>query len=448
MSAPPALPALPAAAAAAAAPTQQAALAVARVSAAPAAAAGALSPSYWRMAVTSPPLHKAFLGLTALQVVVVLAERATLASFAAAAPGGDAREEAYFGLVISLTAVFAAYFAGHAMLTANYWEMAAAAAANVLLLARVGVEFVNREAGECDALPGVCAGFLASEVALIAGSLGLAVGVGRDLAWKRYKAIGADGATRAMYRTYELWSAARKLDIQFSLLTLLTGFVFFRPAGASAVSTWALGVNAGLLAVEAGWEWAGNRAVKTEDAYLMYVFWMTSAFLPVYIVSVAVDAFTDAALLDGAPSASVRVTIGVMSALTLANRAATVGLSVVLFRAFGPKYVALRRLIATDRRGLFDRARVAKRVGAPAAAAGAAAVGAAAPGAAAPGGGAAAPAAAPGGASGAMPAGAGAVAVANPFAAAVAVAAAAEAGAGDAEVEDWAATSTRRAAHV
>jgi len=373
---------------------------------------GGPPPTYWEMARSSPLRHRQFLLLILLQVLSVVTERVVLFALATTSDPANVREDAFFLVIILISAAFVFYFAFHSVLQANSFEMGAFFVASLLLLSRVAVEFANRDSNECS-IPEVCLAFLALAVAFILAAMVFTVSIAKDLEWKRYKAIGAEMGTRKLYRTFELFSAVRKLDMQFSIITLVTGAAFFRPGALDSVGTYALGANLFMFVIEIAWEVLGDTAIKTEDEYRLYVFWALSLFLPVFIVSIAVDVLNgDETLLQGAGSASVRATIAAMAALALLNRAATVAVSVVLYRQFGPGYVGLRRIIDGDRRSKFNRHRV-KGAGA-AAAAGTAMVVAAPP----------PPAAV------LLPPSA--VAASNPFATATAAAAAAGEG-----VEDW-----------
>lgn len=80
-----------------------------------------------------------------------------------------------------------------------------------------------------------------------------------ELAFFKYKAIGADDETLVMYRRYELFSALKKLDVQFSLIILATGVVFLTERPDETVLS--LVPNIALLVIEFVWEWVANTCV-------------------------------------------------------------------------------------------------------------------------------------------------------------------------------------------
>jgi hypothetical protein len=231
------------------------------------------------------------------------------------------------------------------------------------MLTRLVIEYVNRS-DECrnDAAT-TCLVFLILALVFNVTAMGFCVSMYHDLRWKKYKAIGAEVLTRQMYLRYELFTAVRKLDMQFSLITLFTGLVYFVNVD-NAVVDGAVGANASLALLELAWEWVGERAVRKEDRCCMWVFWLLSLALPSFIIGVAVDSYTTNILLPLAQG-SVRDTIAVMAALALVNRVGTVVCSIVLYRRFGADYRGLRRILEGDRVRQFKRGRVKKLVAAP-----------------------------------------------------------------------------------
>lgn len=74
--------------------------------------------------------------------------------------------------------------------------------------------------------------------------------------WKKFIKLGADNAFRTLYRNYEMFSSIRKLDLQFSVLILYTGCVYFR----NLPQDWnGLVPNILLFFVELLWEKAGSK---------------------------------------------------------------------------------------------------------------------------------------------------------------------------------------------
>lgn len=319
--------------------------------------------AYYGLLRSSPPRHQAFAALIAAQMLLLIAERVFLFSdsFAALATLDARREAVWFLLIIILSAGFVGYFALHAVVETNGFELAAYAVSSLLLLVRVGVEFANR-ADECGGGRGaLCGVFFGLALLCILGALGLAWGMREDLRWRRSKALGLNVETNRIYRFYELFSALRKLDIQFSLITLLTGFVFFVGApNAGPHADLAIGLLVALVAVEAAWDYLGARGVKREDARCLAAFWALSAMTPLALCAVGVETAVAGRLLSAASSASVRWTIFAMALFSLLCRAATVAVSVLMYRSFGPSYVLLRRIIEGDRQAQFRRGRAAK----------------------------------------------------------------------------------------
>jgi hypothetical protein len=319
--------------------------------------------TYLTLIRNSPIHHRMFIAVVALQCVTILVERVWLFALAATQDKGDVssfRQAAYSLAVILVSVVSVGYFAVHAVLTTNAFEMAAFFWASLMLVVRLAIAFANsNEAQECsEDGEAVCIGFLVAACVFIAIALGFTLTMYHDLEWKRYKAIGADVATRRMYRLYELFSAVRKLDLQFSAVTLVTGLVFFIEANPGSADEIAVGLNVALFAVELVWERLGVIGVRNENAPLLYAFWAMSWLLPAFIIYVALNAYVNDQLLVFAKLPSVQVTIAIMAGLAILNRVATVAVSILLFTKFGPEYVGLRRIIMSDRHGKFNRGRV------------------------------------------------------------------------------------------
>jgi hypothetical protein len=240
---------------------------------------------------------------------------------------------------------------------------------SLILVTRLSLEYANKS-DECDGATGyaVCAAFLSIALFFIIVAAGFTISMYRDLKWKRYKALGASSATHRIYAMYERFSAVRKLDFQFSLLTLVTGVCFFAAAPeAGPLAVPALGVNVALFVVELAWEHLGDYGVKRESRAMLGGFWALSGLLPAYIIGVLIENARDGRLFSLAVSRSVRLTIFLIGIVNIVIRLATVLISVLLFRRFGPDFVPLRRIIEGDKNSKFDRARVARRLDARAA---------------------------------------------------------------------------------
>ena len=333
--------------------------------ASPPPAASCASRFWWHVALLreSPRRHQAFAALVVAQLLLLLVERAYLfsASFPKLRALGEEREALWFFLIIVVSAGFVGYFALHSMVETNGYELAMYAVSSLLLVARIGVEFGNRSDECADGRDAVCGVFLALALACMAAALALSWGMREDLQWKRYKALGAQVATNEIYRRYELFTALRTLDVQFSLLMLVTGFVFVvnEPAAGPRAGA-ATGVLVALVLVEGAWDALGARGVDREHFCALAAFWALSAATPLAMLLLLLETQLEGRLLSAAPSASVRWTIFLMGVCAVGTRAGTVGVSALLYKNFGPNYVALRRIIEGDRRAQFSRGRAAK----------------------------------------------------------------------------------------
>jgi hypothetical protein len=220
---------------------------------------------------------------------------------------------------------------------------------SLLLLIRLIVEFQSRS-GECSLdAQSVCAVFLGIAVVFNFSSSVLCRSMYTDLKWKKYKAIGAEVQTRRMYLRFELFSAVKKLDLQFSLITMYTGLVFFTDTGDSK-TLYAMIANLFVFVIEIIWERLGDSAVKTENEISMYIYWALSIFLPAFIVNIGIEVFAGN-LLTGATDSVVRGTIAAFALLAIINRVGTVICTIILFRDFGTtKYAGLKRILANGSR--------------------------------------------------------------------------------------------------
>ena len=319
------------------------------------------STSYFDMIRASPPVHRAFVVTAALQCFCILFERVYILSQNARAFEKDAdiplREALWFFIVIAFSAVFVFYFAVHSMLETNTYEMIAFFVSSVVLLARLISEYAGRT-DECvgDSASNVCAGFLGVALIFVSAGLVFFFLMYRDLVYKRYKALGSKMYAHKAYLRFELFSAVRKLDFQFSLITLITGVTFFIGApGPFALPAFI--VNILLFGVELVWERAGVTALKSESRWHLALFWALSPLLPAFILILGVETITTGQLFSrAATGSSLRPHILAMGGLALAARTASVVMSILLARSFGPDYVALRRILEGDRKTAFSRA--------------------------------------------------------------------------------------------
>jgi hypothetical protein len=230
----------------------------------------------WRLVRESPWYHQLFVAIVVAQILVhvvgqsiLLAQNWGVAS-RVVTPGQ--RQELWFFAVIVISAAFAGYYGIHAMLSVNSFELGTFFATSLLLVIRTVAGIVNAASEEeCSAANrGICFGFVGAVLVLNGLSMVMCVVMYRDLKWKRYKAIGAARSTRAMYQVYEAFVAVKKLDLQFSVILLVTGLVFFTDI-TSATVRWTLALNVVLFAIEGVWDYAADRATKTEHVVWMQV---------------------------------------------------------------------------------------------------------------------------------------------------------------------------------
>jgi hypothetical protein len=202
-----------------------------------------------------------------------------------------------------------------------------------------------------------CLGFLIAEVVVNCATLVLSVSALDDLKWKRYKAVGPEVKVAELYQKYELFSAFRKVDFQFSLIILYTGIIYTATNLGNRTAQFTLGANIVLVPIELAWEITGIFGVRKRDPWYIYAFWVLSVFMPMLIASLVGDFFTENNVLQLATT-EVRITVGVFAALAVANRICTVVCSALLFRAFDqPAYPALQRIIVSGR-AAFGRSRI------------------------------------------------------------------------------------------
>jgi len=132
----------------------------------------------------------------------------------------------FFGIIV-LSVLFVAYYAVHAILTVNVIELIVFRVLTAWLLVRVIIGYATTS-GDCGVGEArlTCLGLLVIEVLFNITTFLLSISALDDLKWKRYKAVGPEVKVRAVYLRYELFSAFRKVDLQFSIFTLYTGVLY------------------------------------------------------------------------------------------------------------------------------------------------------------------------------------------------------------------------------
>lgn len=172
-----------------------------------------------------------------------------------------------------------------------------------------------------------------------------------DLRWIKYKSVGTDQGLRALYLRWEFFNAVKKLDLQFSLILLATGFIFFNGSQLELVL---LGVNICLLFLEIGWAMLGKAAIRQGSTcfgvlfialslpYIAYVFAITALAL-----DSSVDAFNAAKSLKAEAEVLGLLMCGVF------NRLCTVGCMISMMLAFHTKSFADLKLFFKQKKTKF-----------------------------------------------------------------------------------------------
>jgi len=168
-----------------------------------------------------------------------------------------------------------------------------------------------------------------------------------DLRWIKYKAIGTDKRLRAMYLRYELFSAVKKLDVQFSLVVLATGLVFYRNSRLEIIFAV---LNGLLVFVELGWEVLANRAVKRASKAYAAAFFVVSLPMPALVIAVSVLAKGDYPIFDGAKAVGAEDEVVGLLLCAVVNRAVTMFCMGWMMTSFGtPDYDDLVRLFRSQK---------------------------------------------------------------------------------------------------
>lgn len=165
-----------------------------------------------------------------------------------------------------------------------------------------------------------------------------------DLRWTKYKAIGTDRELRSMYIRFEFFSAVKKLDVQFSLVVLVTGLVFFHRTELEMI--FAI-INGLLIFVEIAWEISGNRAIKRGSVGYAILFFALSLLMPTFVMIVSVLTLSNYPILDGAQQAGAESEVVGLLLCAVFNRLLTMGCMASMVCAFGTSgYAKLRLLFA------------------------------------------------------------------------------------------------------
>lgn len=324
--------------------------------------------------LTWPWFHKLFVAICILQATVDTLARIVILSVNSGAWSGyndpsltdDARQVLrqnlfgsvwFFGIII-VTTWSVAHYGIHAVYAVNAFELFTFFGAQLLLAARLIADYASKDDDCAGGSGNLCISFLAVSLCFCAAGVVLCAFMYKDLLWKRYKAIGADTGTRKLYRKWELFIAVKKLDLQFSFITLFTGLVYFSPLNTPTLKI-SMGINIFLFAVELAWEFFGSRGIEQEEPVYVYAFWACSSLLPVFLINLAIDNEVGSGDLLSNATSSVRLAVYVFCALCILNRIITVVCSVLLYRSFGPDYVGLKVIIAGKPQ--FNRLRVKVR---------------------------------------------------------------------------------------
>ena len=245
--------------------------------------------------------QKTFLAVVFFHCTFLLIERVYALVYSHVSYGKDGQtdaedvqlDELWMFLLMVATTMFMVWFSVESVLKANAFEVGAFFGTSFFLFVRVTADYAcfmsnNREDSsvlECGT-PGLygAAPHIMFSVSLLLNIVewALAAAMVDDLRWTKYKAIGSDVKVRSLYRHYELYSAVRKMDLQFSSILVITALVFF--SSSTADITRGLPPTVLLLFVEVLWDRAGVRAVKQKDSWAMYAFWILSVVLPVYVI--------------------------------------------------------------------------------------------------------------------------------------------------------------------
>ncbi len=272
-------------------------------------------------------------------------------------------DEMWMFLMMVATAIFMAWFGVESIVKANAFEIGAFVGTSAFLIVRQTSDYVcylnnssNLEQDKLDcgtpglSIPAIHSLFIATTLCNVAELILSAVMV-PDLRWTKYKAIGSDNSIRGLYKKYELFSSVRKMDLQFSVLLVISGMVFFshktRDQETGLAPTLLLAVT------EVVWDRVGVHAIKRGDEWTLFMFWALSLVLPVYVSSVALVSLDNSNQYfddirqgqDGSARPDRLVKIAVLAISCVLNRISTVVTSFLLYRHFGTdRYRALQRV--------------------------------------------------------------------------------------------------------
>jgi len=231
----------------------------------------------------------------------------------------------------------------------NYFEMLAYMASSLILLLRLASEALN-SANECTIEKGTAAGcfvFFSLQIVCIGSGLILSHSMATDLKWKRYYFLGTLVSTQQIYRTYELFIAVLRLDIQCSIIILLTGLVYFSSPNAGPYGGGALAATVIMGFLEFIWERLASLAVRGENSKAMFAMWALSPWLPVSILVAATVPATNP-LFSDLSNKVIYSAVVASCVLFVVFRGLTLFLSIRLYARFGPSYVPLLRLLQAD----------------------------------------------------------------------------------------------------
>ena len=304
---------------------------------------------------------------TFVHISVLLVERVYSTSYAFAAyEGRDATDvqldEVWMLVMMLATAIFMTWFGIESIVKANAFEIGAYVGTSAFLMVRQLSDYAcylqNSDADSqtlnCGtpgfSIPTVHTMFALTMLLNVVELVLCAIMV-PDLRWTKYKAIGSDNTVRGLYKQYELFSSVRKMDLQFSVLLVITGLVFFSHKTQDQET--GLAPTLLLALAELVWDRVGVHAIKRGDEWALYMFWALSLILPMYVSSVALVSLDNDNVYfdelrrgqDGSDRPDRLSKVAVLAIACFLNRISTVVVSYVLYREFGTeKYKALQRV--------------------------------------------------------------------------------------------------------
>lgn len=185
----------------------------------------------------------------------------------------------WFFAIVVITVVFNCIYAVQAVVLSSFVRLRLFLLASLLLIVRISVEFFGRQE-VCSGAPffAVCSTFFALDCALFVIQVGMAFYLQSDITWRRYKAIGSSVDQRDVYSMYEAFTACLSLDLQLSLIVLVTGFAFI-----STSRIWLVILNVVVLLLDLVWHWLGSTGMRQQDMCRLAGFWALSVVQPAFI---------------------------------------------------------------------------------------------------------------------------------------------------------------------